>query len=193
MSLSKENVIKFSGKPGKGLTCEEFDNKTLSWARKQYGNTYAKQLWENTLVDLRSLDLTEDLDYYTFQEHCDFVYDVLSHESAKHADTLYTSAKFWTVKWQMDNRQRQYAKLFCFLETISEGEAEKQLHVQGVEKTKGIRKHFFERFGSGQPIVMQERVRKYILAIPMPTVLLFRQESTWLTSLTNLKKSAITS
>ena len=99
MSLSKENVIKFSGKPGKGLTFEEFDKKTLSWARKQYVNTYAKQLWENTLVDLRSLDLTEDLDYYTFQEHCDFVYDVLSHESAKHADTLYASAKFWTVKW----------------------------------------------------------------------------------------------
>jgi hypothetical protein len=58
-SLSKENVIKFSGKPGKGLTFEEFDKKTLSWARKQYGNTYAKQLWENNLIDLRSLDLTE--------------------------------------------------------------------------------------------------------------------------------------
>ena len=164
--MSKENGIKFSGKPGKGLTFEEFDKKTLSWARKQYGNSYAKQLWENTLIDLKSLDLTEDLDYYKFEEHCDFVYDVLSHESAKHADTLYTSAKFWTVKWQIENRQRQYEKLFCFLETLCEGEAERQLHVQGVEKTKGIRKHFFERFGSGQPIVLQERVRKYMLGMP---------------------------
>jgi hypothetical protein len=114
MSLSKENVIKFSGKPGKGLTFEEFDKKTLSWARKQYGNTYAKQLWENTLVDLRSLDLSEDLDYYSFQEHCDFVYDVLSRESAKHADTLYTSAKFWTVKWQLETGSGNMKNYFVF-------------------------------------------------------------------------------
>jgi hypothetical protein len=70
------------------------------------------------------------------------------------------------VKWQIENRQRQYEKLFCFLETLCEGEAERQLHVQGVEKTKGIRKHFFERFGSGQPVVLQERVRKYMLGMP---------------------------
>ena len=70
-------------------------------------------------------------------------------ESAKNADTLYSAPKFWTVKWQLENRQRQYEKLFCFLETICEGEAERQLHAQGVEKTSGMRKHMFERFGSG--------------------------------------------
>jgi hypothetical protein len=36
----------------------------------------------------------------------------------------------------------------------------------GEEKTKEIRKHFFERFGSGQPDVLVERVRKYMLAMP---------------------------
>jgi hypothetical protein len=71
------------------------------------------------------------------------------------------------VKWQLENRQRQYEKLFCYLETITEDEAERQLHAQGVEKTSGMRKHFFERFGSGQPLVLiQERVRKYMLAMP---------------------------
>jgi hypothetical protein len=46
MSNSKENVgTKFSGKPNKGLTFEEFDKKALSWARKNYGNAYAKQLF----------------------------------------------------------------------------------------------------------------------------------------------------
>ena len=51
---SKEET-KFSGKPDKGLTFEEFDKKALSWARKNYGNTYAKQLWENTLPDINWL------------------------------------------------------------------------------------------------------------------------------------------
>jgi hypothetical protein len=157
---------KFSGKQEKGLTFEEFDKKALSWARKMYGNTYAKQLWENTLTEIINLDLTDDYDYFKFQEHCEYVYDMLCLESPKNADTLYRSPKFWTVKWQLENRQRQYEKLFCFLETICVGEAERQLHAEGVEKTKGMRKHMFERFGSGQPAVLQERVRKYLLGMP---------------------------
>ncbi len=62
---SKEES-KFSGKQDKGFTFEEFDKKVLSWARKKYGNMYAKQLWENQLQDIKNLDLTEDLDYYMF-------------------------------------------------------------------------------------------------------------------------------
>ena len=53
---------KFSGKLDKGLTFEEFDKKALSWARKEYGNSYAKQLWENTLPDINNLDLMADYD-----------------------------------------------------------------------------------------------------------------------------------
>jgi hypothetical protein len=157
---------KFSGKEGKGLTFEEFDKKVLSWARKKYGNSYAKPLWEDTLPNINGLDLKDDLDYYNFLEHCEFVYDVLCLESYKCADTLYHTSKFWTVKWQGENRQRQYEKLFCFLETICEGEAERQLQAQGVQKTSGMRKYFFERFGSGQLLVLQERVRKYLLGMP---------------------------
>ena len=121
---SKEDS-KFSGKQDKGLTFEEFDKRALSWARKKYGNMYAKQLWENQLQDIKNLDLTDDFDYYVFQEHCENVYDMLCLDSVKNADTLYHSPKFWTVKWQLENRQRQYEKLFCYLETICEGEAER--------------------------------------------------------------------
>ena len=165
-NANSKDETKFSGKPDKGLTFEEFDKKALSWARKNYGNSYAKQLWENTLQDINILDLSEDLDYYVFHEHCEFVYDMLCLESAKNADTLYRSAKFWTRKWQLENRQRQYEKLFCYLETICDGEAERQVHALGVEKTFEMRKHLFERFGCGQPLALQERVRKYLLAMP---------------------------
>jgi hypothetical protein len=118
------------------------------------------------LPDIKSLDLDEDFDYYQFTEHCEFVYDMLCLDSIKNADSLYSTPKFWSVKWQLENRQRQYEKSFCFLETICEGEAERQLQAQGVEKTIGMRKHFFERFGSGQSQVLQERVRKYLLGMP---------------------------
>ena len=79
-AASKEDP-KFSGKPDKGLTFEEFDKKALSWARKKYGNAYAKQLWEDTLPAISDLDLQEDYDYYVFGEHCEYVYDMLCLES----------------------------------------------------------------------------------------------------------------
>ena len=60
MSNSKEAEMKFSGHQSKGLTFEEFDRKALSWGRKQYGNAYAKPLWENTLPDINNLDLSDD-------------------------------------------------------------------------------------------------------------------------------------
>ena len=80
MSNSKEADVKFSGNQSKGLTVEEFDRKALSWARRQYGNAYAKPLWENTLPDINNLDLSDDLDNFVFEEHCEFVFDVLGHE-----------------------------------------------------------------------------------------------------------------
>ena len=91
---SKEET-KFSGKAGKGLTFEEFDKKALSWGQKQYGNVYAKKLWEDdTLLNLNDLDLMDDLGFYEFEEHCEAVYDVLCYSSPKNADTLYRTPKF---------------------------------------------------------------------------------------------------
>ncbi len=86
-NANSKDESKFSGKQGKGLTFEEFDKKSLSWARKKYGNMYAKQLWENQLQGIKNLDLTEDLDYCIFHEHCEYVYDMLCLDSVKNADT----------------------------------------------------------------------------------------------------------
>ncbi len=119
MTDSKEAVIKFSGNPSKGLTFEEFGRKALSWARKQYGNAYAKPLWENTLPDINNLDLSEDLDHFVFEEHCEFVYDALSHESAKHADTLIPCTQVLSFghssgSWKTDSDStKRCSVIFC--------------------------------------------------------------------------------
>jgi hypothetical protein len=59
----------FSGKMG-GLTFEKFDEKVISWMCKKFGEKYAKALWRNELVDLKKLDMEEELDVYKFDEHC---------------------------------------------------------------------------------------------------------------------------
>ena len=165
MASSKENSETFSGK-GNGMSFEKFDDKVLSWGRKRFGDKYAHQLWKNELMDLMSLDLDEELDKFNFEMHCDMVYDVLCLDSVKYADNLVNTDRFKTRKWQIENRARQRERMYCYLEEICSGEAARQLRKRGVKEMATMRDFFFRRFGAGQPEVVQDRVRLYLLGMP---------------------------
>ena len=119
---TKALTVMYSGKLD-GLTFEKFDDLVIRWGRKRWGDKYATALWQNDMVMVGDLDLSDDLDWYTFEAHCESMYDILSLESPKHAAELIKSDRFWTKKWQVENRQRQREKLFCYLEEITSGEA----------------------------------------------------------------------
>jgi hypothetical protein len=155
----------FSGKAN-GLTWEKFDEKVVSWGRLKFGEKYARALWRDELLPLRDLVLSDDLDKYKFDEHCALVNDVIAHESPKYANSLLRDSRFSTLKWQVDCRSRFREKLFCFLETITKGEAYRQLQKRGVGQMPTMREYFFRRFGAGQPEVVKERERIYLLGMP---------------------------
>ena len=151
--MAKETEGTFSGKP-KDQTFEAFDEKVLTWCRKQFGDNYAKGLWHNTLTLIDDLDLYEEEDNFTFEMHCSTVYEVLALKSPKEADHLYQSDRFWTKKWQLEFRQRSWERIFCHLEEAFSGEAARQLRKLGVKKMKTMRDFMFRRFGVGQPEVL---------------------------------------
>ena len=91
-------TVKYSGKLD-GLTFEKFDDLVIRWGRKRWGDKYATALWQNEMVKVGDLDLNDDLDWYTFEAHCESMYDILSLESPKHAAELIKSDRFWTKKW----------------------------------------------------------------------------------------------
>ena len=124
------HIVKYSGKLD-GLTFEKFDDLVIRWGRKRWGDKYATALWQNEMIKVGDLDLSDDLDWYTFEAHCESMYDILSLDSPKHAAELMKSDRFWTKKWQVENRQRQREKLFCYLEEITTGEAARQLLKRG--------------------------------------------------------------
>ena len=155
----------FSGK-ATGMSFDKFDEKVLSWGRKKFGEKYARALWRNTLINLSTLDLKEDLDKYNFDEHCQMMYDVIFHESPKYADSLFGTKRFETVKFQVDLRQRLRERLFCHIETLTSGEAARQLQKRGVGHMSTMREFFFRRFGAGQPEVVKERERVYLFGMP---------------------------
>ena len=155
----------FSGK-ATGMSFDKFDEKVLSWGRKKFGEKYARALWRNTLINISSLDLKEDLDKYNFDEHCQMMYDVIFHESPKYADSLFGTKRFETVKFQVDLKQRLRERMFCHIETLTSGEAARQLQKRGVGQMPTMREFFFRRFGAGQPEVVKEREMIYLLGMP---------------------------
>ena len=83
--VSKDEM--YSGK-NDGLTFEKFDDIVISWCREKYGDKYALALWKDELMQLGSLDLTDDLDNYGFETYCEWMFDILSLESPRYAAEL---------------------------------------------------------------------------------------------------------
>ncbi len=167
MTKQEKEVIalKYSGKID-GLTFEKFDDMVIRWGRKRWGDKYALAIWQDDMLKVGELNLNDELDAYTFEAFCEQIYDILSMESPKYASELFQSERFWTKKWQMENRQRQREKMFCYLEEITSGEAARQLLKRGVGHMPTMRKFFFDRFGAGQPEVLAERAKIYLLGMP---------------------------
>ena len=155
----------YSGKSD-GLTFEKFDDQIISWCREKYGDKYAVALWKDELMKIGTLDLKDDLDNYGFENYCEWMFDILSLESPRYAAELWKSDRFWTKKWQLEQRQRQREKLFCYLEKLTTGEARRQLVKRGVGQMPTMRKYFFDRFGAGEPEVLAERTKFYLLGMP---------------------------
>ena len=163
-----EKVL-YSGKEGQGLSFEKLDEKMQSWGRKKFGDRYARDLWRDELMDLKTLKLgTDELYDFAFNIHCSEVYDMLSEENSRQAEGLFYSDRFWTVEWQVECRQRQREKLYCHLETLCTGEAHRQIQKQGVMNMKGMRSFLFQRFGAGKPEVLEKRVKYYLEGMPCP-------------------------
>ena len=105
MSAKIDKSEMFSGKSD-GITFEKMDEMVLSWGRKKFGDKYATQLWKDELIDIGTLDLKDELDNFEYENHCTLVYDVLCYSSAKYADGLFETTRFWTVQYQLQARQR---------------------------------------------------------------------------------------
>ena len=85
---------------------EKFHSKVGRHARKRL-STLGDKFWMGTLPDLDELS-TED-----FTEHCEEVWNVIEERDSTRASRLYGSdSGFWTVKWQVRWRAREYQLLY---------------------------------------------------------------------------------
>jgi hypothetical protein len=157
----EEQPYMYSGK-SPGLTFEAFGESVVSWGRQKFGERFAKALWRDEMVVLEKVDLDDPESEFNFESYCNLVYEVIMIESPKYAE----SAKFKTVKFQVDTRRRLREQLFCYVEMICFGEARRLLKKAGVAGFNEIRRKFFVRFGAGQPEALTGREEKFMLGMP---------------------------
>jgi hypothetical protein len=120
--MAKESKETYSDK-SKDQTFEVFDEKALTWCRKQFGDYYAKGLWRNELTVLDYLDLDDEEDLFTFEMHCARVYEVQAIKSLRRPTTCFRAAASGqkSGKW---NSGRDAGKEFSV--TLKKSAAEKQ-------------------------------------------------------------------
>ncbi len=95
----------FHGEANQGIPHAEFERNMISWLTEKYGMAYGKQMWTNTLLNLRELDLTNnDLQEYDFHNHLMVIFDIMCEKNSKMAHSLYDSPRFWTIKYQLEWR-----------------------------------------------------------------------------------------
>ena len=124
---------KFTGKES-GMSFERFDEMVISWGRRKFGDRYAKQLWKNELVDIANLDLSDDLQKFEFDSHCQLVYDVLCQDSPKYADSLFHSERFSTKKMACGQQNETKGEDVLFL-----GGDHSRGSSQAAQKTRSVR------------------------------------------------------
>jgi hypothetical protein len=147
----------FYGEASQGIPHAEFDRNMVSWLTEKYGLAYGKQLWEDTLLNILELDLTDEEDDYDFANHVTRVNDILVETNSKMAASLYFTDRFWTKKYQIEWRNRQYEKLFCKVQKQCGGEALRQAEQLGIEQARKLRAHFKLRFGGAQSAMIKAR------------------------------------
>ena len=109
------------------------------------------------MLDLDKLDLDDDLDFFRFEEYCNQIYEAVLIDSPKWADSIVGTAKFKTMKFQIEMKDKFRERMFCFIERIVFGEAIRQLQKKGAKGMHEMRHTFFVRFGAGQPEALKER------------------------------------
>ena len=139
---------------------ERFHSKVGRHARKRL-STLGDKFWMGTLPDLDELS-TED-----FTEHCEEVWDVIEERDSTRASRLYgRSSGFWTVKWQVRWRAREYQLLYDYVEARCTGTAESEMKSYSSNDHDRLRAKLFKQFGQGMEDDVHERERHYDAGMP---------------------------
>ena len=116
--------------------------------------------------DIDALELTEELDNFTFEGHVPMVYVCVSDVHDRHVTCLYESARFWTMESQLEWRDNQYVKVYLHFQKICSGEARRQIEVLTYAHVREVCEHFMLHYGGSPLSLINSREKAFLAGLP---------------------------
>ncbi len=98
-----------------GVAFGVFQKCMVSWACNVYGERFGKELNEKEVFDIDQIDFEDDSDLDKFEKYGCKVYEMMSIDSFKWAESLVGSLKekAWSFQRDLNNKYREWT--FCLL------------------------------------------------------------------------------
>ncbi len=92
-----------------GVASGVFQKSDVSWASNEYGERFGKELKQKDVFDIDQLDFEDDLDLDKFEEYSHKVYETMSSDSFKWAESLVGTLKekAWSFQKDLNNKYRE--------------------------------------------------------------------------------------
>ena len=106
--------FKCAGTPP-GVSFREHQTRSVSWASNEYGERFGKELTGTAAFDLEQLDLENEQDLDKFEAYGRIVYETMSEDSFRWADSSKGSLKDKASSYEQDLRNKHREWTFCLV------------------------------------------------------------------------------
>jgi hypothetical protein len=149
-----------------GVSFGEFQKRSVSWASNKFGERFGKELKGKEVLDIDQLDFEDDSDLDKFEEYGRKVYETMSIDSFKWAESLVGSLKekAWSFQKDLNNKYREWT--FCLLYKMVYDNARRKKGKNVGEGVLDPSQAFFVRLNAGHPEAARTGEEKERLLMP---------------------------
>lgn len=128
-----------------------FEKSVARWCRSKYGTDIGNKLWKNEMPVLSAMPFADQ------QRHFQDVWDAIDMKNATRAKHLYENIAFWSEAWHVKWRVGAWDRIFDYVDSKTEGQANMEVADVGMSGASTLRKHLTKQFGgSGEDVRARE-------------------------------------
>jgi hypothetical protein len=165
--------FKCAGTPP-GVSFREHQIRSVSWASNEYGERFGKELTGTAAFDLEQLDLENEQDLDKFEAYGRIVYETMSEDSFRWADSSKGSLKDKASSYEKDLRNKHREWTFCLVHKMVYDRARR-------DKTENVGESLLDLSQASFVRVDEERAGATVSGVTVKRVLMQNtSESTFL-------------
>ena len=134
-----------------GVAFGVFQKTVVSWARNEYGERFGKELKQMGAFDIDRLDFEDDVDLDKFEEYSHKVYEAMTSDSFKRAESSVGTLKEKARSFQKDLNNKYREWTFCLLHKMVYDKARRENKPNIGESVLDTSQAFFVKVSAVHP------------------------------------------